>query len=149
MQLTKVAPRDLSNKLYTVKNTMYAYNMPPGAPQLSLNYVCIEIVGLIYATEENLRFLNPNMRSLLLIDVFTRNWHISRFGLIGSENQVSGILMLFYNTFWWAESRGRISFFLMWSVRDAIHGIRMSRKRVRNRPKSRIFVGQCHVQSHL
>ena len=65
--------QDMCHTKQTYRRSSIPSNMPPGAPQLSLNSVCTEIVGLIYATDENLRFSNPNMRSPLSTQIYRRN----------------------------------------------------------------------------
>ena len=133
----------------------------PTPPQLSLNSVCIEIVGLIYATEENLRFLDPIMRFLLLIVVFSikletivqvhvidisvmmrficvvqRDWAFVLVWL-ESENQVSGIVDYRYGRHFDELNRvvGSVFSYMVCTRHHPCHSD-MSWKCVRNHRKS-------------
>ena len=82
-------------------------NMPPGAPRISLDSVCTEIDRLMYVTDE-LRFSNPIMRFLF----FDSKWRVYRFCLTRVRKpDFCDRWSSLYNTFWWAESRGMVSFF--------------------------------------
>ena len=115
-------------KWITSRHTLapcYVKNMPPGAPRISLDSIHTEMIGLIYATDENLRFFNPIMMSLLCR--FEMTCILFLFDLsLRARFQWSLIIAVQYFLISWIAWQSQ--FLFIWSVPDAIHCIRKCRE---------------------